>query len=194
MTHLYFEEMMILSKSEKRAKRVRFSKTINLILGENDVGKSTLMKSLYHTLGADVPQINNSRWKNSRAIYCLKFSLNGEQYYILRDGKYFGLFNGEKGLIRVSTGIGGEDGIGKSVNDFLNFHIELQRADGVNVPVNPAFYFLPYYIDQDEGWRTSWTSFSGLKMISKYKAHMIDYHLGIKSQDYYDALAQKRAY
>ena len=128
MTHLYFEEMMILSKSEKKAKRVRFSKTMNLILGENDVGKSTLMKSLYHTLGADVPQINNSRWKTSRAIYCLKFSLMGKQYYILRDGKYFGLFDAEKNIIGSSTGIGGESGIGKPVNNLLNFHVDLQRA------------------------------------------------------------------
>jgi len=194
MTHLYFEEMMILSKTEKKAKRVKFSKTINLILGENDVGKSTLMKSLYHTLGADVPQINNSRWKNSRAIYCLQFSLNNRRLFILRDGKYFGLFNGEKELIHGSIGIGGKEGIGQKINELLNFHIELQRPDSVSVPVNPAFYFLPYYIDQDEGWRTSWSSFTGLQMISKYKAHMIDYHLGIKSQNYYNALSQKRAF
>lgn len=186
--------MMILSKSEKRAKRVQFSKSINLILGENDVGKSTLMKSLYHTLGADVPQINNSRWKNSRAIYCLRFSLHHKQFYILRDGKYFGLFDAQKNLIGASIGIGGNDGIGRPINNLLNFHIELQRADGANVSVNPAFYFLPYYIDQDEGWRTSWSSFSGLQMISKYKSHMIDYHLGIKSQRYYDALSKKRAF
>ena len=194
MTHLYFEEMMILSKSEKKAKKVLFSKTINVILGENDVGKSTLMKSLYHTLGADAPQINNSRWKNSRAIYCLKFSINGFQRYILRDGKYFGLFDENKILIAQATGIGGDDGIGKLVNNFLNFHIELQKADGASVVVNPAFYFLPYYIDQDEGWKTSWSSFSGLQMISRYKVHMIDYHLGIKSQSYYDALAKKKAF
>ena len=93
MKNLLFEELMIMSKTEKKAKKVSFSPSNNLVLGENDVGKSTLIKSLYHALGADTPQIDNSRWKKANPIYRVKISFDGKSFYIVRDEKYFGFFD-----------------------------------------------------------------------------------------------------
>lgn len=79
MKRLVFKEVSILSKVEKAAKTQVFGPSINIMTGENDVGKSTLIKSLYHTLGADVLGLQNSQWKNDllRSIFAGRIRLYG---------------------------------------------------------------------------------------------------------------------
>lgn len=190
MRSLYFHEMMILSKTEKSAIRVKFSKTKNLILGENDVGKSTLIKSLYNCLGADTPQLKTSRWAKANPIYCLRFELNGNYYSIIRDERYFGVFDHEDNRIGQYQGVSSKRGIGQFINRLLGFRVSLESKDGNLVRLSPAFYFLPFYVDQDKGWGTAWSSFQGLQAIKSYRKTLVDYHLGIRSQAYYDAKAQ----
>lgn len=188
MKKLVFNEVLILSKVEKAARRETFSPTLNILTGENDVGKSTIIKSLYHTLGADVPGLQNTRWKKAKPIYCVRFSVNGHEYSIVRDEKYFGVFDAKGQLLRRYRGIGGENGVAHFINSLLGFRIELERAEDNNLgPAGPAFYFLPYYVDQDDGWTRSWVSFAGLQQFSTYRKHMIEYHLGVRPQSYYDA-------
>jgi AAA domain-containing protein len=188
MRKLVFKEVSILSKVEKAARTETFSPTTNLLTGENDVGKSTLIKCLYHALGADVPGLQNTLWKGARPIYALRFSIEGVDYTIIRDEKYFGVFDKGDKLVGRFVGISGEKGISSFLNPRLNFRIELERAeDGRLGPAGPAFYFLPFYIDQDEGWARSWASFTGLQQFSSYRKSMLEYHLGVRPQSYYDA-------
>lgn len=188
MKSLVIKEALILSKTEKKARKIAFSPATNLLTGENDVGKSTLIKILYNTLGADVPQLNNSRWKKARAVCCVKFALGGEDYYIIRDEKFFGVFDAKKQLINRHVGLSGERGIVHFLNPLLKFSIELERKEDSKLGLaGPAFYFLPFYIDQDNGWTASWTSFNGLQQFNRYRTNMLEYHLGVRPQNYYDA-------
>jgi predicted nucleic acid-binding Zn-ribbon protein len=188
MRKLVFKEVSILSKVEKAGRTETFNPTINLITGEHDVGKSTLIKSLYHTLGADVPGLQNKHWKDAKPIYCLRFGIDGEEYTIVRDEKYFGAFDSKQKLVGRFVGISGERGFARFLNPILNFRIELERAEDEKLGLaGPAFYFLPFYIDQDEGWTKSWDSFLGLQQFSAYRKNMLEYHLGIRPQSYYDA-------
>ena len=188
MKQLVFKEVLILSKVEKAARRETFHPIANLLLGENDVGKSTLIKSLYHALGADVPGLQNTHWKNARPIYCIRFGIGDVESTILRDEKYFGVFDKDEKFIGRYVGVSGAKGVAQFLNAQLNFRIELERAeDGKLGPAGPAFYFLPFYVDQDEGWTKSWASFSGLQQFSLYRKNMLEYHLGIRPQSYYDA-------
>lgn len=188
MKKLVFKEVSILSKAEKTARRESFDPKTNLLIGENDVGKSTLIKSLYHTLGADVPGLQNARWKKAKPIYCVRFAIDGIEYSIVRDEKYFGVFDAKGVLVGRYAGISGEKGIAQFLNPLLGFRIELERSeDGDLGLAGPAFYFLPYYVDQDEGWTRSLVSFNGLQQFSTYRKHMLEYHLGVRPQSYYDA-------
>lgn len=194
MTDLIFEKIRILSKVEKKARTISFGDQINLLIGKNDVGKSTIAKSLYHTLGADVPQLDNSRWKKANPIYCSDFLLNGKHFKIIRDGRFFGVFDQSNSLIHRYQGIGGENGISKFWCNQLKFRIELEKSQSDKLgTAGPAFYFLPFYVDQDEGWQSTWSSFSGLRQFSNYRKHMLDYHLGIRPQSYYDAKKKELA-
>jgi predicted nucleic acid-binding Zn-ribbon protein len=123
-----------------------------------------------------------------RATDCLRFALDEIEYSILRDEKYFGVFDKAENLIGKFAGISGDNGIARFLNPLLNFRIELERAeDGKLGLAGPAFYFLPFYVDQDEGWTRSWASFGGLQQFSSYRKNMLEYHLGVRPQSYYDA-------
>lgn len=188
MTGLVFKRLWIVSKLEKAARTVSFQSGINILTGENDVGKSTLIKSLYHSIGADAPQMNNTRWKRAKAFYCSEILLKGNTYFIVRDGKHFGVFDAQKGMLSKHSGISTEGGIADFICGQLNFNIELEKsADGKLGRAGPAFYFLPFYVDQDAGWTKSWESFSGLQQFASYRKNMIEYHLGVRPQSYYDA-------
>ncbi|BAQ16620.1 putative phage protein [Methyloceanibacter caenitepidi] len=179
---------MILSKTEKKARKIEFSPATNLLTGENDVGKSTLIKILYNTLGADVPQLNNTRWKRAKAVCCVKFALGGKDYYIIRDEKFFGVFDANRELISRHVGLSGERGIAHFLNPLLKFRIELERKEDSKLGLaGPSFYYLPFYIDQDNGWTASWASFNGLQQFTRYRTNMLEYHLGVRPQRYYDA-------
>ncbi|MGR5158537.1 AAA family ATPase [Vibrio owensii] len=54
MRNIYFKSAHILSLRDHKGFSFKFSPNINIIKGENDTGKSSFIKSLYHTLGADV--------------------------------------------------------------------------------------------------------------------------------------------
>jgi hypothetical protein len=157
MKRLAFKEVSILSKIEKAARTETFDPKLNLLLGENDVGKSTLIKSLYHTIGTDVPGLQNARWKRAKPIYCVRFEIEGASYTIVRDEKYFGVFDARDTLLGKFVGISGDRGISRFMNSLLDFRIELERAENGRLGIaGPAFYFLPFYVDQDEGWTKSW--------------------------------------
>jgi hypothetical protein len=187
MTGLVFKKVWILSKVQKAARIVSLSPGTNVLIGENDVGKSTFLKSLYHTLGADAPQMDNRRWKQAKPIYCVECLIEGTPYFVVRDGKYFGVFDAHKKLISKHVGISGETGIANSICELLGFRLDLERSNnGTLGRAGPSFYFLPFYVDQDEGWNSSWSSFNGLQQFSGYRSQMLDYHLGIKPQSYFD--------
>ncbi|WP_457094139.1 AAA family ATPase, partial [Microvirga sp. P5_D2] len=52
MKRLLFERLELLSLSERKARTVEFHPRLTVITGENGVGKSSVIKSLYWTLGA----------------------------------------------------------------------------------------------------------------------------------------------
>jgi hypothetical protein len=167
---LIFKNMWILSKAEKAGISLSLSPNVNLLTGENDVGKSTLVKSFYHCIGADTPQLSNSVWKRARPIYCVQVEIGKTDYYVVRDEKYFGVFDDNKNLISRHVGITGDKGIAHFINRQLDFNIELERQSNSKLGLaGPAFYFLPFYVDQDEGWSTSWSSFVGLRQFSNYR-------------------------
>jgi hypothetical protein len=188
MTGLVFKKLWIVSKLEKAARVVSFQPKTNILTGKNDVGKSTLIKSLYHSLGADAPQMDNTRWRRAKAFYCTQIALDGVSYFILRDGKHFGVFDANMVLLSKHSGISTEGGITDFLCAQLGFNIELEKStNGKLGRAGPAFYFLPFYVDQDAGWTSSWDSFSGLRQFNSYRKHMIEFHLGIRTQRYYDA-------
>ncbi|MFP1483214.1 AAA family ATPase [Escherichia coli] len=86
-----FKNIKILSLRDRKAFSYEFSEGVNFIYGTNDVGKSSLIKSLYYTLGGDLRL--DDAWKSDDIVTLVEIN-NGENDFIfLRYKKIIGVFD-----------------------------------------------------------------------------------------------------
>ncbi|WCM70904.1 AAA family ATPase [Clostridium perfringens] len=78
---------MIISNSEKTSREVNFTDGLNIIIGENKTGKSSIIKSIFYSLGCETEM--DKSWLDLIDIYILKFRYGFKNYYILRKDKSY---------------------------------------------------------------------------------------------------------
>lgn len=186
MRRLLFIEILLMSAIEKKATRIQFDPKANLIIGKNDTGKSSLVKSLFRSFGAESE--NHHQWKSAKVTSLLKFTIDGELYSILRYGDLYSVFDKNAIFLKSFNSVTNE--LAPFMSNLLDFKIKIPDSNGKLIIPPPAYYFLPFYIDQDKGWVNNWTSFDRLGQIPKYKKHISEYHIGLRPNNYYDLLNQ----
>jgi hypothetical protein len=189
MKRLRFHELLLLAESEKTARAVQFDSRVTVIKGENDRGKSCLIKSLYTALGA-VPKVVHPKWVQLNVVLHLHFSVDNIQYSILKSGRQFSLFDADSKLLgkysRVTTGLG------PVLAELFDFRLQLTNASSKEPEqATPAFLFLPFYFDQDSSWVENWAAFERLKQFVNPRKAIAEFHTGIKPNEYYEAKAKK---
>ncbi|MGI3902219.1 MAG: hypothetical protein ACRYGP_15200 [Janthinobacterium lividum] len=184
MRNLRLLRLSLLSKKERKGRTELFDSGSNIVIGENDTGKSCLIKSIYGAFAAPALKIN-PRWVDANAIARVDFLIDREEYTIVQHGKFVALFDAETRLIWCHTAVVGQ--IGPRIAELLDFGIQLATKQQQVVVPPPAFCFMPFYVDQDNGWQTSLASFSGLQMIPAYKKDIVEFHTGIRPKEYYAA-------
>jgi hypothetical protein len=190
MKNLRLQKLHLCSDLEKAARTVQFDYHKTVILGENDTGKSCLIKSIYAVFGADAYKTNDT-WDAVKANLLLEFTVDGVSYRIMRSGSFFALFDGFDELIWNGSGI--VSGIGPQIAKLLDLKLTLQDRNGEQIVPPPAFCFLPFYVDQDIGWLRTWASFAGIQMFENPKRDVAYFHAGLRPNDYYVAKATKLA-
>lgn len=189
MKSLRLQKLYLCSELEKQAQAVKFDPKLTVILGENDTGKSSLIKSIYAAFGADPPKTHPA-WAKANVSILVDFTVDDTPYRILRSGEFFALFDASNKLIWRETGV--SSGVAKAIAGLLDFKLELQNRKGEFVTPSPTYGFLPFYIDQDVGWQKTWASFSGLGQFENFKADAANFHAGLRPNEYYAAKADKR--
>tara|TARA_R110002051_G_scaffold10771_1_gene40288 strand:+ start:3361 stop:4977 length:1617 start_codon:yes stop_codon:yes gene_type:complete len=153
-----------------------------LITGENDVGKSSIIKSIYHSLGADVHFDNV--WKQANTISLLVFSYDNKDYKILRSRDHFGLFDIHGNLLKSFDSI--IKGLSPYFAKLFNNKLQLKQSQtNQRISASPAIQFLPFYIDQDKSWSKPWDSFEGLGVFSSFKRDLLNFVTGIRPNEYF---------
>lgn len=184
MKKLLFTELSLLSQIEKKAFQTKFSPKSNLIIGKNDTGKSSLIKSLFRVFGAESK--NHPRWQNANVTILLRFKIDGEAFAILRYGRLYSVFNSKDELL------GTFNSVTKELSPFLaklfDFKLILPNKQGETITPPPAYFFLPFYIDQDKGWVSNWNSFEQLGQIPRWRINIAEYHTGIRPNEYYELI------
>lgn len=180
MKEMYFESILIADIQEHRACFHSFSKGLNIITSkENHVGKSSLVKSLYYALGAEVSY--DDAWAKNTKIYALTFMVDDKEYKIVRYQKAFALFEGEKLILHTHSV---SHDLTKKLGEILNFTVYLPNKKSQKIELAPpAFTFMPYYVDQDRGWTGLYNSFSSLDQYNKGdRIKSLYYHLNIYTE------------
>lgn len=181
MKNLYISELLLLSTKEQKARRIEFDKRRTLIYGKNHTGKSSIIKSLYKTFGAE--PLMSRRFEDAEVISSVKFEFDNEKYQLIRDGKKFGLYIDDE-LVRVFNSVTSELGI--FLSNLFDFKPLFQSKNGGYIIPPPAYLLLPYYVDQDQSWTNSWAAFKNLQQIKDHRNQCINYHSGIRPNSYYE--------
>ncbi|GAD90720.1 hypothetical protein VHA01S_054_00140 [Vibrio halioticoli NBRC 102217] len=181
MKGLQFQRLVLLSDSKKLANQFTFPKRLNLVTGnDNSIGKSTLVKNLFWALGCD-PHFDKD-WKSNDVKAILYFKIDQREYIVSRyaDGIYFGRKDEALKKYAKITGQFAQD-----FAEEVGFDLMLaNRKDGLDCPP-PAFYFLPFYIDQKKSWDQPWGGFEGLGQYSNFKSTLIKYFCGYLSNEHF---------
>ncbi|MEA4822168.1 MAG: hypothetical protein VB122_08110 [Erysipelotrichales bacterium] len=187
MERFILKEMLLISLTERKARRISFHPQTTVIIGENDTGKSSLVKSIYAAFGAD-SAIRHPKWIKAKVYILVRFSLDSIEYSILRVGEAFYLFDNKNNLIGIFDNV---QELSEFYVDFFNFKIKLMDHENVLVTPPSQYLFLPYYIDQDISWKRNWSAFSKLNEIPNWRNAIVEYHTGLKPNEYYDIKGQR---
>lgn len=183
MRKLILEKIIIISHSTKSARQLEFGRNLTLITADdgNSVGKSTLAKMIFWSFGCD--PLFSKVWKELDCSSIISFHIDGEPYSIHRYKNEMS-FRKNGQLLKVYDKITGN--FAAIFAELVNFDVLLPKKNTFDLEVPPpAYYFLPFYIDQKRTWVKPWDSFSNLQQYSKWAQPVISFHSGLISKEHF---------
>ena len=146
MKNLMVNHLYIFSPSEKRAKHIAFSSGINIITSSkvdgNKKGKSVILKSIYHTLGAD--SFFDDKWNSNSKVYVLQFSIGEIKYFICRHARLFKIFDFEGNLLFKTVA---RKELAKYLGGLFDFSVKLpNRTDDRLEITSPVYNYILNYV------------------------------------------------
>lgn len=191
MMKLIFNELYIFDTGEKTARKIEFIDGVNVITSSQvdgtDRGKSVIMRSLYHSLGADAHFDN--KWDTKSKIYILKFSIDEHCYYMYRSVDLFKLFNSNNQLLFTTNS---RHEFSQLFKEYTGFAVQLPDRTKRQLEITPpAFNYLLNFLDQDHYEYTTFSSFKNLAQYTNYKENVLYYHLGAYDEKYFELIRQR---
>lgn len=190
MSRLVFKQLYIFSIHEKCAKKIDFIDGVNVVTSDKEngskKGKSTLMKSLYHSLGADCRF--SKKFEADEKVFILHFYIDDMLYIIYRAGRLFKLFDQNHDLLVYTNN---RHELANQLKKYFNFAVKLKNKNNEVEIASPAFNYILYFLDQDYYQGSKFDSFKGLQEYSDYKKNLLFYHLGLIDDKYFDLEKEK---
>lgn len=190
MNSMFFKSILIADIQKHTARFVPFEQGLNVLTStENHVGKSSVIKSLYDTLGAEVKF--DARWDKDSKLSVVTIDVDSIEYRIVRFIKRFAIFKGSE-LLLLTDSVTKE--LAPKLSEIFGFSVYLAEKNGNKrvVQAPPAFTFMPYYIDQDKGWSELYDSFERMDQFSKpERAKSLYFHLGLYTKSRIESQARK---
>ncbi|CEK39996.1 hypothetical protein [Paraclostridium sordellii] len=186
MSSLFVKNLYIFECTNKLAKKVEFKYGINIITSDsekgNSVGKSSILRSIYHTLGADGEF--NSEWASTSKTYLLEFEIDNNTYYIYRRDSLFKIF--DKDFNRLYSTINRSE-LSWYLSNIFDFKVMLKNREDELEIAPPAYSYLLNYIDQDKMNGADFCSFKSLTQFPYFRSTLLYTHFGIYNDEYYKA-------
>lgn len=177
MKNIRFISVKFLNYEKKVARKINLDNDVVIIQGGNQSGKSCITKSLYSTMGADLKRY--PLWQYENVISLLDFKIDNALFQYLHIGTFYYVFTQGKIVFKAKT----KEENAKKLSDLLQFNLSVGVGQS-EVVLSNSYMFLPFYIDQDEGWQQPLNSFSKIGS-SMEKMNALYYHTGIINDDYF---------
>lgn len=191
MKRLMIEKLIVISQSEAKSLEVSFYEGLNLILGGNKTGKSSIIKSIFYTFGCQCRSIEKE-WKDLISSYLLYFRYGKNQYCIVRQDKQFQIFN----IINEQYNCIIETSFFHEYSNCLMSIFEIKMpcintSNSTEINITPPLLFRFQYIDQDDGWNKIGEPFNNVNYIKDWKKNTNKYVCGYLNDRYYSMQAEK---
>jgi len=187
MKKLIFENITLVSYREKKARKEKFHPQKNLIVGRNHTGKSSLLKTLFLTLGAKAN--GKLEYWDQNTVSIVSLRIDDIRYQVCHQYGNRALFNADGEILAASV----------SHQDWTNefalitgFNLPLTDKNIETVNADVKCFFLPFYLDQDSSWGNDWNTFAGLQQYKAPVLSILEYFSGIKPPEYYSLNAEKK--
>lgn len=188
------KSLLIADYENEKANKFVFSDSANLIVSStNGEGKSSLVKSIYYALGANLKSFPKG-WNADNFIFQLEVFIDGNEFLIKRHNKVISVLDNNEV---------------KLFENFAEYYLWFQeklkmRLELVNKSSDKASLasvealFSPMYIDQDKAWdgklfKDSFESLGQYKS-NDFPKNVFDYYLGISDSQIVDKESKKNEY
>ncbi len=173
---MIIKKLIILNPVLEEANLFEFSNKANIICSDdisgNHAGKSSLLKSLYYTLGLGIKTFPEN-WNYYDMMFKIYYSHDNKDGYIIRYKDNFYLSNNEKILNYKDYSLW--------LSDLLKIQLKLTHfKTDENATLRTSVYTFPYYIDQDKSWGgIFYKHLNSMNHYSNVPKRPIEYLLGI---------------
>ncbi len=185
MNRLILKKLIVISESEKKSREIEFKKGLNIIIGKNKTGKSSLIKSIFFTFGCEVKF--EDEWKKLIDKYILYFQYGYDYFCILRINKVYKLFktNTEFTNYQLIIETNNFHAYSEELMKILGVSMDCLTKNGVPITITPPLLFRFQYIDQDKGWEKIGQSFTNMQYIKDWDSNTNKYVVGFLNEKYY---------
>lgn len=190
--NVIFKKIYIFDILTEEAFATSFDEGVNIITSSNvdgtDRGKSVLLRSLYHVLGAD--SYFDKKWNNEDKVYLLEFLVEQKKYFIYRYKKVFKSFDKDLNIIFQTSS---RTELAEFLGEIWSFEIFLPNRNTEKLEIAPpAYTYVMNFIDQDFYDGTKFNSFKNLTQYQNFKPDVIYSHLGIYDRKYFEKVKNKQ--
>lgn len=180
-----YHALWLLSERDEKARQVSFSPTHNLLAGENETGKSRILKHLVWVLGCEPMARDAGNW-DANIVASVDLSIDGTHYTFIRRGTQQRAVFDDKGALLIGTE--SASSWAKFFAEKFAFPLKLQRhQEGAFALAGPEYAVLPYYIDQEGGWGKKWSNFKRLTQFARWEVPVLESFTGLRPQRYFEA-------
>lgn len=186
MKRILIKKLIVISDREKASKEIELKEGLNIILGENKTGKSSLIKSIFYTFGCAVKFEDD--WTKLVGKFILFFSYGNDEYCVVRQNKQYKLFKiDDNSSFSALCDTEQFHEYSSQLMSILEVSMDCLTNKGQAISATPPLLFRFQYIDQDKGWGKIGESFSNMKYIENWDSNTNKYVVGYQGEDYYKA-------
>ena len=190
--NVIFKKIYIFDILTKKAFVTSFEEGVNVVTSSSidgtDRGKSVLLRSLYHVMGADAHF--DKKWKNEDKVYLLEFLVDNKKYFIYRHRKLFKVFND---LIQILFQTSSRTELSEFLGEVWSFEIFLPNRNTEKLEIAPPVYtYVMNFLDQDYYDGTNFNSFKNLGQYQNFKPDVIYSQFGIYDKNYFEHVKSKQ--
>lgn len=190
MKRLILRKLIVISQNESKSLEIPFSVGLNIVIGGNKTGKSSLIKSIFTTLGCECPKVETD-WKNLISESILFFSADEDDFCIRRMKDRYTLYSvgkDESYACIIDTPHYTE--YSNALMNVLQVNMPCIDNQGQELNITPPLLFRFQYVDQDAGWGDIGQAFKNLKYIEKWKENTNKYVSGYLTDEYFALKSQ----